>query len=490
MMLSSSSSNELYCRSNVNVKSGLKRISPNNEVGNNAKMTSSRRTVICLMIALVGILLISINNADVQRVEEWNGRRVTFVVEGNDGLRKNENQNQKIIERRDDNNDTSDVINRSALSNRGDDNIDNSCTVEVAMEPNPPINPIFAASYPGSGAKMTWNLIEALTGLWTGDEWFTNGRQRNVVTIKTHYPQYNGRLVPFSKDIQRVLLLLRHPMQAIPSYHNFLYERELNLPAHSTRAPIDVWIPWRNKHFEEELASWEAHVRYWMDNYSSSSPERLVISYESLVDSSTGPQIAHSIVDFLELTKGVQVNRGDVTTTLREQQDRIDCVWHKIVKYHEQPSINNRRNLISTTVNTTTPSHDFKSISSTQDEEASKSSSNDNDNDNNDYKNANSKFKSEHIPDHVLVAVHPNDPDAPAAVDPNHDPLTPESLRSGPKHKPYSIQQHGQIIQVLRNLLNNYRHDNSDLPQILESYINYALHSPFLDDNVNSSQKW
>ena len=49
---------------------------------------------------------------------------------------------------------------------------------------------------PAVGARMTWNLVEALTGLETGDNWNNNGRGSNVVTVKTHYPQSNESYFP------------------------------------------------------------------------------------------------------------------------------------------------------------------------------------------------------------------------------------------------------------------------------------------------------
>jgi len=40
-----------------------------------------------------------------------------------------------------------------------------TCNIQPATVPENPIQSTFTASYPGSGAKMTWKLIEAMTGL-------------------------------------------------------------------------------------------------------------------------------------------------------------------------------------------------------------------------------------------------------------------------------------------------------------------------------------
>ena len=88
-------------------------------------------------------------------------------------------------------------------------------------EPGTPIT--YAASYPGCGARMTWNLVEALTGLETGDDWNNNGRGSEVVTIKTHYPQSNGILPDFDDRIHRAFIVIRNPLESIPSVSLFIF---------------------------------------------------------------------------------------------------------------------------------------------------------------------------------------------------------------------------------------------------------------------------
>ena len=67
------------------------------------------------------------------------------------------------------------------------------CRVLQGLPPTQNIAPDFAASSPGSGAKMSWNLISGLTGVQTGDDWLLNGVQWNqAVTVKTHFPHAEG----------------------------------------------------------------------------------------------------------------------------------------------------------------------------------------------------------------------------------------------------------------------------------------------------------
>ena len=180
---------------------------------------------------------------------------------------------------------------------------------------NPP--PIFTASYPGSGSKMLWNVIEGLTELWTGDEWFQNGHSLadEVVSVKTHYPQSNGRQVPWEDEIKRAIVLLRSPLHAIPSYHNYIYEYENKLPPHSTRAPVEAWIEWRDAHFLKELVAWQNHILYWMKKYTDDNI--LVVSYENLVKGS------ESIVDIAEFLKPVAI----VNTP--------ECIYDKVIHYKQ-----------------------------------------------------------------------------------------------------------------------------------------------------------
>ena len=122
--------------------------------------------------------------------------------------------------------------------------------------------PTFAASYPGSGAKMSWNLITGLTGIQTGDDHRINEvAWDESITVKTHFPHKEGNPnigsmmgrtegepgLKFS--FPRAFVMIRHPMNALPRYHNYLYEQNNGLAGHSTRAPLDEWLKWRNANF-------------------------------------------------------------------------------------------------------------------------------------------------------------------------------------------------------------------------------------------------
>ena len=93
---------------------------------------------------------------------------------------------------------------------------DGGCEITWPIKPKGRIQTAYAASYPGCGARMTWNLVEALTGLWTGDDWDNNHRGKDVVTVKTHYPHHAGHLVRrflslFIPSCQVIMCLLSLP---------------------------------------------------------------------------------------------------------------------------------------------------------------------------------------------------------------------------------------------------------------------------------------
>ncbi len=136
------------------------------------------------------------------------------------------------------------------------------CQVLEGLPPTKKIAPTFAASYPGSGAKMSWNLITGLTGIQTGDEHRINGAAWDEsITVKTHFPHKQGNSnigtmmertegeAGLKFSFPRAFVMIRHPMHAIPGYHNYLFEKENGLEGHSTRAPLEEWLQWRDVNF-------------------------------------------------------------------------------------------------------------------------------------------------------------------------------------------------------------------------------------------------
>ena len=207
---------------------------------------------------------------------------------------------------------------------------DEECPLQRPRLSQQPLTPTWQASFPGSGSRMTWSLIQALTGLQTGDDFNThNFGFANVVTVKTHYPVKTARnsFDVIDTDFHRAIVLLRNPMHAIPSYFNLLYERQHHLPNHSTRGSNEEWIEYRdhmNHGLMYQLEMFEKFVLYWMRRFRDDRRNMLLISYEDLIGE-RGAEITAHIVDFL-----MKDNHN-----LNIDRDKIECVWRAVVKFKD-----------------------------------------------------------------------------------------------------------------------------------------------------------
>ena len=176
---------------------------------------------------------------------------------------------------------------------------------------------------------MTWKLIEALTGIVTGDEHVLNGHEWDrTVSVKTHFPHEHGNAamgMTTNEQFPRAVLLLRHPKDAFPSYFNYLYEVQHNLPGHSTRAPMDDWLRWRDANYEEQMIAWAQHADFWLSRYSDDPEKILVLGFEGLTDDRGGPASALGLAAFLDRSNGIDTI----------DPEAVPCIWDKIVRYKE-----------------------------------------------------------------------------------------------------------------------------------------------------------
>lgn len=198
---------------------------------------------------------------------------------------------------------------------------DSACTLAEVKVPVHRVHPTFLPSYPGSGTKLQWEIVEALTGIPTTDDQFSNGHH-NVAGIKTHYPCLAGKEFPGAEEIRKAVIFVRHPMDALPAYFNMIHASESEAgydPQNIPIAPMDAWVEWRDHSFTRELDTWRKHLEYWADRYKSS--DRLVIPYERFIDPVFGPELTGNIAEFLSRSEGI-------TTVSAEE---VPCIWHKVV---------------------------------------------------------------------------------------------------------------------------------------------------------------
>lgn len=221
------------------------------------------------------------------------------------------------------------------LSNDGDDSSSSDyrrldkgvCSIASPVVPTQPVQPTYTSSYPGSGDTQLYQLIEAMTGLVTGDDHRSNGH-KNTVTINTHYPCPEGEAMR-DVNVPRTVLLIRNPLDAISSYHSFMYLMNAagavapgDSPTYvSQQSPVEAWLDWRDNFFEGQLQLWVKHLEYWMEFYPTNF-NRLILSYENLRDEETGPAETARLAEFLSRSDGV-------ADSLRPPDD-LPCLWRTI----------------------------------------------------------------------------------------------------------------------------------------------------------------
>lgn len=308
-----------------------------------------------------------------------------------------------------------------ALANGG-------CLVTHAKMTKYPIAQTWQASFPGSGARMTWMLAEALTGIRTNDDYDPRGRGfENVVAVKTHYPVKDARRKHNILDplFGRAIVILRNPMNAIPSYFNLLYERKNHLPNHSTRGTNEDWIIYREDPggYAYQFPKFEEFVEYWMEKY----PERqqlLIVSYEDLTNNSTGPIAATQIANFLGETEGVDPIAAE----------SIPCVWEAIVNYK----------------NVAPPTEDT-------------------------FKEAKAVLAAAKSPAPVeeVDVIRSKNKRRLGVARVKKFPVDPSSLRTGPKVRPYTEQNLADMVAMFQRLAEKYNYDEHFV-RIMNSYIETA----------------
>jgi len=253
----------------------------------------------------------------------------------------------------------------------------NTCvwTPPQNVESNTQIYGTLFAAYPGSGIRKTWQQVGAMTGIRTLDDFFDLGKEK-IGLVKTQYPHYEG-IWSYGSSLDQVVLLIRSPLWAMPSYHTILSEIEY---AHTWeeaykhldqvfthRAPLDDWIKWRDYRFNDEIELWGDYIdfymsngiKYWFDydferngqypfRYANTTERyeqdahcildvetcvpKAVVSYENLIDPLTGPA---------ELNKIADVLRGKPGMTVLDP-DGVSCIYHQTWLNAPEPNNDSR----------------------------------------------------------------------------------------------------------------------------------------------------
>ena len=125
------------------------------------------------------------------------------------------------------------------------------------------------------------------TGIRTGDDWnlSENGFDK-VLTVKTSYPHHEGTW-QWRDVMDDVVLLVRNPRYAIPSYFNMKNELEFSTTwdqsylrrpfTYTYRGEVNHWINWRNRNWYRQMNKWCFQIDFWMEgglygNYTDIGP--------------------------------------------------------------------------------------------------------------------------------------------------------------------------------------------------------------------------
>lgn len=205
------------------------------------------------------------------------------------------------------------------------------------------------ASFPGSGKRLCWRVFEALTGYVTGDDWNLSLEGYKTLFIKTSYPHHEG-IWGWGDSMDQVILLIRSPRWAIPSYHTIRYEIDYSTTwdhsysqisdTYTMRPPNVLWAAWRDERFYKELYDWSWLIDFWMqdgqpnDYYNVTYIDehcgkdidtcipKAIIQFEKMVDPSETVRIK-------ELDKIGQVLDSSANVSVIEKEAR-PCVYKKV----------------------------------------------------------------------------------------------------------------------------------------------------------------
>lgn len=187
--------------------------------------------------------------------------------------------------------------------------------------------PVWAASFPGSGSKLLVSSIEQLTGITGTDDNDGFGRlQKGMASaVKTHFPSKHVSPKFFVMDTSKIksaILILRNPIDVMPSYFKFLWKFD-DKHDPSVDPPIDRWVAWRNENYMEQMTKWAEHTDWWLKNYEEDG-KLLVIPFEKLIKENQGAEMLKSIGGFLS-------NVDPMLSNQLAPVESIGCVWENAV---------------------------------------------------------------------------------------------------------------------------------------------------------------
>jgi len=243
-------------------------------------------------------------------------------------------------------------------------------------------------AYPGSGKRAAFLQLEGLTQLLTQDDWSLNDRPKDAkyAFIKTQYPHHEGVWAWGAKGNQTIYVL-QNPRTALQTYMFLLHEINYSTSwwdsytrvdkTFTLRPNVDEWQDFKNARFFREIHGWSWHLEFWMENglfrdiftHEITTTQKMdalmnpsiyteaeliafetdedidatwdhhcdggkdmvdcrpvaMVSYEKIIDPSTGPLEIAKMAAVIQGKKGIDV----------VQKDAWKCVWNKVVALKE-----------------------------------------------------------------------------------------------------------------------------------------------------------
>ena len=169
-------------------------------------------------------------------------------------------------------------IERSLSINLGDGNCTWTKPTDAPQHEGGLFSTLLVA-FPGSGKRTAFMQLEGMTELRAADDHnlTPDSIDKHFAFWKTSYPHHDGKW-SFSvneQDMNQILLLVRNPRWALPSYHQTLVEIEFSTTwaqsyilrdeVYTRRPPLEDWYLWREQRFEVEIKKWGWFIDYWME---------------------------------------------------------------------------------------------------------------------------------------------------------------------------------------------------------------------------------
>ena len=125
-----------------------------------------------------------------------------------------------------------------------------------------------------------------------------------------------------TSNVKHAILMVRNPLDVMPSYYKFLYRTEEGGDPQD-EPPVDRWVVWRNDNFKEQLDKWVAHTDWWMKKYQASG-KLMILPFEHFTDPKVGPETLKALGIFLGRTD------PSITPTLTPDNN-LGCLWNMMI---------------------------------------------------------------------------------------------------------------------------------------------------------------